>query len=126
MRSEEQREAINYLQRVIKTSKETAYDLVYQDIDIKCLEIVLDYIEELKKELEPIHELNIPVETLVAEYIRLEDLEDNEVQTREIIRDYLEEIKKDQMYYEQNNQGMSWVIAGKKIKLLKEILGEDK
>ena len=41
-------EAIKYLQRVIKTSKETAYNLVYQDIDIQCLEIVLNYIEELE------------------------------------------------------------------------------
>lgn len=52
MRDEEQREAITYLRRVIKTSKETAYNLVYQDIDIKCLEIVLDYIEELEKKEE--------------------------------------------------------------------------
>jgi uncharacterized membrane protein len=43
-------EAITYLRRVIKTSKETAYNLVYQDIDIQCLEIVLNYIEELEKE----------------------------------------------------------------------------
>lgn len=39
-------EAIKYLRRVIKTSKETAYNLVYQDLDIQCLEIVLDYIEK--------------------------------------------------------------------------------
>ena len=42
-------EAIKYLRRVIKTSRETAYNLVYQDLDIQCLEIVLDHIEELEK-----------------------------------------------------------------------------
>lgn len=46
--NEETKEAIKYLQRVIKVSKETAYNLVYQDIDIQCLEIALDYIEELE------------------------------------------------------------------------------
>ena len=49
MENKETEEAINYLQRVIKVSKETAYDLFYRDIDIKCLEIALDYIEELEK-----------------------------------------------------------------------------
>lgn len=34
-------------------------------------------IEKQQKELEPIKNLNIPVETLVSEFNRLEDLEDN-------------------------------------------------
>lgn len=42
-------EAIKYLRRVIKVSRETAYNLVYQDLDIQCLEIALDYIEELEE-----------------------------------------------------------------------------
>ena len=49
MRSKETEESINYFKRVIKTSKETVYNLVYQDIDIKCLEILLNHIEELEK-----------------------------------------------------------------------------
>lgn len=49
--NKEVKEAIKYLRRVIKTSKETAYNLVYQDIDIQCLEIVLNYIEELENKI---------------------------------------------------------------------------
>lgn len=40
-------------------------------------EIILNLIEKQQKELEPIKKLNIPVETLVSEFNRLEDLEDN-------------------------------------------------
>lgn len=43
----------------------------------KVIETVLKLIETQKSELEPIKKLNIPVKTLVAEWERLEDLEDN-------------------------------------------------
>lgn len=41
------------------------------------IKILLNLIEKQQKELEPIKKLNIPVETLVSEFNRLEDLEDN-------------------------------------------------
>lgn len=40
-------------------------------------EIIINLIKKQQKELEPIKKLNIPVETLVSEFNRLEDLEDN-------------------------------------------------
>ena len=43
------KEAIGYLERVVQLSKNTAYDLVYRDIDIKCIEILLDYIKKVEE-----------------------------------------------------------------------------
>ena len=49
MNEEVVKQAKDRLQRIIYVSRNTAYDLVYSEIDIKCTEILLDYIEELIK-----------------------------------------------------------------------------
>lgn len=43
--------AIDRLQRITKVSRNTAYDLVYSEIDIKSTEIVLEYIKELEAKI---------------------------------------------------------------------------
>ena len=46
----ETKEAIDYLHRILKLNKNTAYDLVLGETEIKCLEIALEYIKELERE----------------------------------------------------------------------------
>jgi len=82
--SEEEKEAFEYF-----TYFNLARDI--DDNDIKKLEILLNLIKKQQKELEPIKKLNIPVETLVSEFNRLEDLEDN----TEMLKSELD--KKDKM-----------------------------
>lgn len=57
----------------------------------KALRVLINRYEQLEKELEPIRELGIPVETLVAEFNRLEDIEDDREQMQLIIN----ELRKD-------------------------------
>ena len=106
MRSKEVEEAIQEIQTAIEYDKkhrivtvfdktplfrdvlQTALDYILElenklegkDCVIETLmhneEINEEIIKALEEELKPIKELNIPVETLVAEHIRLEDLED--------------------------------------------------
>lgn len=48
----------------------------------KAIENILNRLEQLEKELEPIHKLGIPVEVLVSEFDRLENLEDDRVRLK--------------------------------------------
>jgi len=68
---------------VIKTLKDSQNTYI-ENTKVKKVElstdeakVVLNLIEKQQKELEPIKKLNIPVETLVSEFNRLEGLEDN-------------------------------------------------
>lgn len=67
--SEEEKKAIKYLQHLRKYVAGTDEE--------EFVLLALNLIEKQNKELEPIHKLGIPVETLVAEWERLEDLEDD-------------------------------------------------
>ena len=49
---------------------------------MEAIENILNRLEQLEKELEPIHKLGIPVEVLVSEFDRLENLEDDRVQLK--------------------------------------------
>jgi len=52
---------------------------------------LLKKIEQLEKELEPIHKTGMPVEVLLAEWERLEDLEDD----TDCLKYRIEELKKE-------------------------------
>lgn len=74
--NEEEKKAIDRI--------DTIQDLIIENgqynADIEDMEYfskILNLIKKQQKELEPIKKLNIPVETLVAEFNRLEDIEDN-------------------------------------------------
>ena len=55
--NEETKEAIAYMKRVVEIGKNTAYSLRYNDIDIACIEILLNYIKDLTDQLEKNKEL---------------------------------------------------------------------
>lgn len=84
----ETEEAIDYLYRVVKTSKETAYNLVYQDRDIKHIETLLDYIKALEREIKDcdmvIVSQNKEIKELKKEYIENEFLREMENMQRDM------------------------------------------
>lgn len=61
------------------------------------IDTVLNLIKKQQEEIKPIRELKIPVETLVAEFNRLEDLEDD----RDMLKAEIE--KKDKQLQEKDN-----------------------
>lgn len=81
--SEEEKEAIrmqfqNILNNLVnnKIAPTGTAILAAEQPMILLFEELMYKIEKQQKELEPIKKLNIPVETLVSEFNRLEDLED--------------------------------------------------
>lgn len=46
----ETKEAIEYLHRMLKLNKNTAYDLVLGEVETEYLKIALEYIKELERE----------------------------------------------------------------------------
>lgn len=105
---------------------------------------------DLEKELEPIRELNIPAETLVAEYERLENIEDDREQLKhsikenqKIISNYIADYckrcdelrdsipksvireKLDELETIETNKNMNIMARSSQIDILKELLAEE-
>ena len=86
--SEEEKKAIEDIKRELTDLDRREYMSNWFAND---LDIIVNLIEKQNKELEPIRELGIPVKTVVAEFNRLEDIEDDREQMQLIIN----ELKKD-------------------------------
>lgn len=100
---------------------------------------ILNRLEQLEEELEPIRELGIPVKTVVAELNRLEDLEDDREQMQQIInelrkdsipksviREKIEELEKEKGSTNTSNYDFHEAIEeiyNNQIDILKELLG---
>lgn len=78
------------------------WQLSFEYSEIPQVENILNRLEQLEKELEPIRELGIPVKTAVAELNRLEDLEDDREQMQLIIN----ELRKENEQHKQLNVGI--------------------
>jgi hypothetical protein len=81
----EEERMIKYVEKIVEDSINNIegkdyFEYIMTMNDIQAIQSLLNLYnkeKERNKDLEPIKKLNIPVETLVSEFNRLEDLEDN-------------------------------------------------
>ena len=88
----------------------------------------INSLKSIFESLETIQELNIPIETLIAEFIRLEDLEDHTDElkiklqdNKKILEQLLEDVKE-----RANNLGYETEILWRKIEKAEKLLEENK
>lgn len=138
--SEEEKKATHFenIEDLISNCKNWIYEedkeAFHRWFDFGAMEDLINLIEKQNKELGPIRELGIPVETAVAELNRLKDLEDDREQLKQEIevlkqysipkaeiREMLEELDRCSINFDNSY----WVSMGAVENILKELLREE-
>ena len=110
--------AIDRLQRITEVSHNTAYDLVYSEIDIKSTEIVLEYIKQLEEDNKRLREDYVLLQNASDEYEdKLEGLP-NKISNK--IKEISDKIQNDS----KNMYGYEVIEYTAQVEDLQEILGD--
>lgn len=124
--SEEEKKAIERVKRLLQFNLANPFlDDEADDIVtlLNLIEKQNNRLEELEKELEPIHKMGIPVEVLLSEFNRLENLEDDidclKYRTNELTERYKLKVKQMCEYRDENYIPKS-MIREKKNKFLED------